>query len=171
MKKAQMMKTKFDKKLKKMENKCSQLENQLKEKEKESKLHSIKMKDIIRSQHDDLHQTSLTDELPQWNYNNKSGKKPLPQRANLTSYESEPNVRSRSIEPQRIRLRTKSKIDTGLKPGLKTKKIKAKLKKVKIASVVSSSFQQELARASGSRIPSMDISDQKKVADANGKSR
>jgi hypothetical protein len=123
------MKVRVEKKMKKMEDKCAKMEEELKEKEKENKLQSIKMKEIIRSSQE-ISTQPVSENAPKWNYSTITASKKVPvklDKLNNSVYESDPSGRSRSIEPQMLRLRARSKVDTNLKVSKKSQ-LKSKLK-------------------------------------------
>lgn len=115
--------------MKKIEERCAKMEEELKEKEKENKLQSMKIKEIIRSSQE-VSTQPVGENAPKWNYSTIVSSKKTPvklDKLNNSVYESEPSSRSRSIEPQMLRLRAKSKIDTNLKVSQKSR-LKSKLK-------------------------------------------
>ena len=111
-----MMKNKYEKKIKTLEDRVNELEGDIKEKDKENKLHAIKIKDIIRSQND-FHKPKKVKKLPNLNGSTIiKSKSPKLFSINQSQSESESKkARNRSIDPQQLRLRTKSKVNTNLK--------------------------------------------------------
>ena len=103
-------KSKIERRMKKLQEKCDFFEAEVKEKDKENKLHAIKIKDIIRSQ-SQFHKTKRVKKLPNLNGSTiiKSKKSKL-QSLNNTRSDSEPaKGRAKSIEPRRIKIRKNPK--------------------------------------------------------------
>ena len=166
----QFMKTKFDKKVEALQEKCDKLENDVKEKEKENKLHALKIKDLVRAQREEITR-SMAKKLPDLNSTVDMEAKKLSKLVNLNSsvYESEPSARSRSIDPKRIKLRAQSKIDTNLKVSHNKGRVSSKLRRSKKQFTSNSNFKDELSKASITKIPVIDTNNKSRVSDAPGK--
>ncbi|CAI2364545.1 unnamed protein product [Moneuplotes crassus] len=163
-KKDLIAKAKYEKKFKKLVEKCEVLENEIKEKDKENKLHAIKMKDIIRSQ-SNFNRTRRVKKLPNLNSSTASSKNSNIHSLNGKNYETEPGSgRSRSIDPQRIKLKSKARINTNLKVTLKSSR-GLKQGKVVLKNKKHSNFESELQKANAPSIAAIDTNTQQKIMD------
>jgi hypothetical protein len=165
--KVQHMKYKMEKKIKKLQDKCNFLENDVKEKEKENKLHEIKMKDFIRTQNE--FRKSGIKKLPKLSQsamdNHKDGKKVG--ELNSTRYKSD-GSRSISIDPKRVILSSKSRINTNRKGSIKISSLANKMTKNETLQIKKNSdFEIELNKASQPQIAKISTDSALIISEAN----
>ena len=145
------MKVTYERRIKELQEKINTLESDVKEKNKENKLNSIKMKDILRFHLDSsIKKTVALPDLNNSLINDNSNKVSMTPKSSQLS-ETNSNRRSKSIDPQSIHEETKPKVDSNLLSRLR--KVKAPSNNMStLVNKTETTFENELEKASNAKI-------------------
>ena len=139
-----------ERKIKELQEKVAALENEIKEKNKENQLSSIKIKDIIRAKLSINPKKVLLPELNNSIVNDMNNKVSFPS-SGTQNNDSDSNRRSKSIEPLNSRESTKSKVDSNLASRLN--RVKAPSKDFNtLINTTETNFESELEKASNAKL-------------------